>query len=139
MDGNFKVSPIIFLQLHVIRAKLDDGAISCVSLQHCCRLTFGICEKFRLIKIVLYLFSLTKLFYPFYPFSCYRGESLTLSVKNSFDSCLVYSFRMHLIYSFISPLAVQEIIYLLLLVHSLSKDTPITYFHTSNIKMKMFY
>ena len=30
MDGNFKVSPVIFLQLYVIRAKLDDGAISCV-------------------------------------------------------------------------------------------------------------
>ena len=30
MDGNFKVSLVILLQLDVIRAKLDDGAISCV-------------------------------------------------------------------------------------------------------------
>ena len=30
MDGNFKVSLIIFLQQYAIRAKLDDGAISCV-------------------------------------------------------------------------------------------------------------
>ena len=30
MDGNFKVSPIIFDQIYVIRAKLDTGAISCV-------------------------------------------------------------------------------------------------------------
>ena len=30
MDGNFKVSPTMFTQLYVIRAKLDDGSISCI-------------------------------------------------------------------------------------------------------------
>ena len=30
MDGTFKVAPAIFMQLYVIRAKLDEGAISCV-------------------------------------------------------------------------------------------------------------
>ena len=30
MDGNFKLAPRLFMQLYVIRVKLDDGAISCV-------------------------------------------------------------------------------------------------------------
>ena len=30
MDGNFKLAPSMFLQLCVIRVKLDDGAVSCV-------------------------------------------------------------------------------------------------------------
>ena len=30
MDGNFKLCPSIFMQLYVIRTKLDDGAVSCV-------------------------------------------------------------------------------------------------------------
>ena len=30
MDGNFKMAPTMFLQLYVIRAKLDGGSISCV-------------------------------------------------------------------------------------------------------------
>ena len=30
MDGNFKVAPTVFMQLYVIRAKLDDGSNSCV-------------------------------------------------------------------------------------------------------------
>lgn len=30
IDGNFKVSPLLFTQIYVIRSKLDNGAISCV-------------------------------------------------------------------------------------------------------------
>lgn len=30
MDGNFKLCPQLFMQLYVIRARLDEGAISCV-------------------------------------------------------------------------------------------------------------
>ena len=30
MEGNFKIAPSMFLQLYVIRVKLDDGAVSCV-------------------------------------------------------------------------------------------------------------
>ena len=30
MDGNFKSAPALFVQVYIIRAKLDEGAISCV-------------------------------------------------------------------------------------------------------------
>ena len=30
MDGNFKVSQTIFAQVYIIRAKLDQGSVSCM-------------------------------------------------------------------------------------------------------------
>ena len=105
--------------------------IFCPSLHHCCRLIFGICEKFRLLKILSATFFFLKQII-LSIFLLYRGESITLSVKKSCDSCIVYSFRIHLIYSFISPVVGQEkeVIYLLLLVHSLCKDTPSCFIFT---------
>jgi hypothetical protein len=30
MDGNFSMAPLLFQQLYIIRAQLDDGAVTCV-------------------------------------------------------------------------------------------------------------